>query len=359
MDALALLCNLHADGPTTLGRLRELGCEGIDELEALSRADLVWALQTDGEGSERFRREAGLLAARLGDRAVRARRSDVATERIPDEPVPADARPATSGVVGTVAVARTGDGPGARYDDAVAEPGPTVRGGLAAQHQEERARPSAEGAAIGAGTRPGPTTAERGHRREGSLLQTLLKAWRLASGRTAERGVDEHGVDEHGVDEHGSEEHGEEGRAAENGVARTPAAARPTVHEARPRTADLREDDDADEPAVELPPHPPRQDAETAHGAKPKDVGPPVSAGAAAPAVSRSGANDRGTPLARVGFQGVEADYADELARLGIGSVEEFLAAQPLELAGRSTMRYTVLLRMQFLARRELERTLP
>ena len=32
MDALALLCTLHADGPTTLKRLRRSGCEDLSSL---------------------------------------------------------------------------------------------------------------------------------------------------------------------------------------------------------------------------------------------------------------------------------------------------------------------------------------
>ncbi len=32
MDTLALLCNLHADGPATLQRLRRAGCESLAAL---------------------------------------------------------------------------------------------------------------------------------------------------------------------------------------------------------------------------------------------------------------------------------------------------------------------------------------
>ena len=32
MDAMALLCTLHADGPTTLRRLREAGCDSIERV---------------------------------------------------------------------------------------------------------------------------------------------------------------------------------------------------------------------------------------------------------------------------------------------------------------------------------------
>ena len=44
MDAMALLCNLHADGPSTLRSLREGGCASLDDLVTLSPealADLI------------------------------------------------------------------------------------------------------------------------------------------------------------------------------------------------------------------------------------------------------------------------------------------------------------------------------
>lgn len=65
MDALALLCNLHADGPATLHRLRRAGCESIPALEDLSLGELAEQLRTDEEGARRFQREAALLAARM------------------------------------------------------------------------------------------------------------------------------------------------------------------------------------------------------------------------------------------------------------------------------------------------------
>ncbi len=77
MDALALLCNLHADGPLTLQRLRRLGCESIDALLELEGAAVAHALAptTVATGAaptvvvDRFRREATLLALRLEDGA--------------------------------------------------------------------------------------------------------------------------------------------------------------------------------------------------------------------------------------------------------------------------------------------------
>jgi hypothetical protein len=64
MDTLALLCNLHADGPATLQRLRRVGCESLAGLRRLEPVALVRELGW-GEGQAlRFLREARLLAER-------------------------------------------------------------------------------------------------------------------------------------------------------------------------------------------------------------------------------------------------------------------------------------------------------
>jgi len=65
MDALALLCNLHGDGPVTLTALRDLGCEDLVGLEALGESLLGDILGRDERGVQRFRREARLLGERL------------------------------------------------------------------------------------------------------------------------------------------------------------------------------------------------------------------------------------------------------------------------------------------------------
>jgi len=65
MDALALLCNLHADGPQTLQRLRRAGCESLAELAEMTAVTLAQELGEDEEAAERFQREAELLATRL------------------------------------------------------------------------------------------------------------------------------------------------------------------------------------------------------------------------------------------------------------------------------------------------------
>jgi len=67
MDALALLCNLHADGPFTLQRLRRSGCHSLDSLLELPAIQLSTHLDGSARTAERFLREAHLLAERLED----------------------------------------------------------------------------------------------------------------------------------------------------------------------------------------------------------------------------------------------------------------------------------------------------
>jgi len=67
MDSLALLCNLHADGPATLQRLRRAGCESLVTLLHLEPSDLALQLDWNERLAERFLREAALLAERLED----------------------------------------------------------------------------------------------------------------------------------------------------------------------------------------------------------------------------------------------------------------------------------------------------
>lgn len=84
MDALALLCNLHADGPFTLQRLRRAGC---DSLAALLEVDAgVLGQHVDGgeRGAERFLREAQVLAERL-EGEVEADFEDVDLEDEPEQ----------------------------------------------------------------------------------------------------------------------------------------------------------------------------------------------------------------------------------------------------------------------------------
>jgi hypothetical protein len=65
MDTLALLCNLHADGPATLQRLRRAGCESLAALQRLTADALARNLGWNERAAERFLREATLLARRV------------------------------------------------------------------------------------------------------------------------------------------------------------------------------------------------------------------------------------------------------------------------------------------------------
>lgn len=77
MDALALLCTLHADGPTTLRRLRDAGCGSLEELGNVSADRLAELLGVSPAAARRFLREAQSLADRLGGQDLEP--EDVAT----------------------------------------------------------------------------------------------------------------------------------------------------------------------------------------------------------------------------------------------------------------------------------------
>lgn len=65
MDALALLCTLHADGPTTLRRFREAGLTRLEDLEAHPAAQLADWIAVEPRTMRRLIREARLLLERL------------------------------------------------------------------------------------------------------------------------------------------------------------------------------------------------------------------------------------------------------------------------------------------------------
>ena len=65
MEALALLCTLHADGPATLQRLRRGGCADLAAVEALPAEELARLVGVSASAARRLAREAGLLRVRL------------------------------------------------------------------------------------------------------------------------------------------------------------------------------------------------------------------------------------------------------------------------------------------------------
>jgi hypothetical protein len=66
MDTMTLLCNLQAEGPTTLRRLREHGCGTFEELRRTPIQRLALALGSDEGTARRFQREAEALEQRYG-----------------------------------------------------------------------------------------------------------------------------------------------------------------------------------------------------------------------------------------------------------------------------------------------------
>ncbi len=70
MDALALLCTLHADGPRTTRRLRHLGVHTLDALREMPIEELADALESSNGAAERFLREAQILLKRVRHEAV-------------------------------------------------------------------------------------------------------------------------------------------------------------------------------------------------------------------------------------------------------------------------------------------------
>jgi hypothetical protein len=67
MDTLALLCNLHADGPATLQKLRRAGIDSIGLLVRRGPLEIAASLDWNERAAERFLREAALLAERLDE----------------------------------------------------------------------------------------------------------------------------------------------------------------------------------------------------------------------------------------------------------------------------------------------------
>ncbi len=86
MDALALLCNLHADGPTTLHHLRTGGCESILDVMELDTEELEALLGWSERAILRFRREAAVLAERLEEGILESTaEEDFSAERVADD----------------------------------------------------------------------------------------------------------------------------------------------------------------------------------------------------------------------------------------------------------------------------------
>lgn len=80
MDTLALLCNLHAEGPATLQRLRRAGCESLVALVRFDAPELARRMDWSERVAERFLREAALLAERLDEEVAWSREVESESE---------------------------------------------------------------------------------------------------------------------------------------------------------------------------------------------------------------------------------------------------------------------------------------
>lgn len=107
MDGLALLCNLFADGPVTLKRLRIAGVGNLVELERTAPALLAEWLHASIPQAQAFAEEAGKLARRLAEgTSVAARASTGSPEsaerfvaRQPERASSAAAQPLRAGIL--------------------------------------------------------------------------------------------------------------------------------------------------------------------------------------------------------------------------------------------------------------------
>jgi len=90
MDALALLCTLHADGPTTWRRLRENGCRSLAELARFEPEELSLILGGTSAGARRFLREARHLGERAGNTLLEREEPTLKAVADPGAPAPAE-----------------------------------------------------------------------------------------------------------------------------------------------------------------------------------------------------------------------------------------------------------------------------
>ena len=94
MDALALLCTLHADGPATLKRLRARGYSSLPALIQRPASDLSVDLDVEPAFARRLLREAKLLAARVGAEGLEAEEAPPGALGVPPRTTPGSSAPA-------------------------------------------------------------------------------------------------------------------------------------------------------------------------------------------------------------------------------------------------------------------------
>jgi hypothetical protein len=377
MDSLALLCNLHGDGPETLRRLRRAGVSDLRTLFALGLEGVEPLLGRDRSAASRFLREARLLEQRQ---------------------VLADAEePLGGGQPAAAAGARSEPKPPAAserdraLDSAVSladEPTPTARGGSGEALAAEE--PSAEEQFVdyvlaprsfsGGDSETG--SAEPRH----SVLAALLAAWSRGNGglengapHSAEQPPSERVEAPRGSAPNGagaeafagtslpSKPNGVHGaHAAEPGRAERavsgpiqlaqflqPSAVEPglerSIESLRRSRAAAEPGEAAETIALERALRS-WEPAAGASAASTADAAP--SSDSSAEPTPRPAPPALGTPLARLAAEQVDPAALAALSKPGLRTLEELLAGDPRELSRASGLPYTLLLRLQYLARR-------
>jgi hypothetical protein len=108
MDALALLCNLYGDGPSTLKRLRAAGLDSFAALEDLEPDQLAQILGTNEAAARRFLREARLLLERLADGDLEQEERPPLAPLASGAPLPASEPASETGSAATAPAAQSG-----------------------------------------------------------------------------------------------------------------------------------------------------------------------------------------------------------------------------------------------------------
>lgn len=321
MDAMALLCTLHADGPATLKRLRQSGCTTLEALATLDAERVAAILASTPASARRLQREAESLRARLsGDGLER--------ESAPDAEIPRSSRP-YAGSPGASARAAHALEAHTRATPASASQAPSNANTPAS---EPRTAPAARAFSADLDSTPSalprPAAREPMARREHSaansgesvpisgagleardqrLVQRVLETWRArdVAGDGEARDVSTATSD---------------ARSATGFSTHTPPSA--GVHGSTPSSFDI---------------------DVTERAAKGRDAHAPLAREL-----------ESGTPL-RIGLvDSLDADLVAQLCAAGVFSLEELGASDAVALAGRVPVSFSRLARLIALARRAL-----
>ncbi len=84
MDEIALLCNLHADGPASLKVLRRAGVRTLAQVSEFDLRKLADTLGVSPSFARRFAREARLLAGRIGGEPLEVEEAATTSATAPD-----------------------------------------------------------------------------------------------------------------------------------------------------------------------------------------------------------------------------------------------------------------------------------